>query len=66
MPALIDDALAFVERKAYRAVELQSGRSEWECGAPFTPVLQRMAHHRTVARGLAPGQPTHLTAVVNL
>ena len=64
--ALIDDASAFAEWRPDYVVELRSGLSEWERGALYMPVLQRMAHHRAVARGLDPDHPTHLTAVVKL
>ena len=64
--ALIDDVSAVAGWKPDYVVELRSGLSEWERGALYMPVLQRMAHHRAVARGLDPDQPTNLTAIVKL
>jgi glucosamine--fructose-6-phosphate aminotransferase (isomerizing) len=32
----------------------------------YLPVLQLMAYHRAMAKGLNPDEPTHLDAVVKL
>ena len=47
-------------------MELGSGLNEWERGALYLPVLQRMAYHRSVAKGLNPDRPRNLGAVVEL
>jgi glucosamine--fructose-6-phosphate aminotransferase (isomerizing) len=47
-------------------VQFKSGLSEWERSPLYLPVLQQMAFHRAVAKGLNPDRPTNLTAVVEL
>jgi glucosamine--fructose-6-phosphate aminotransferase (isomerizing) len=64
--ALIEDASAFGHWQPDDVVELRSGLTEWERGALYLPVLQRMAYHRSVAKGLDPDRPHNLTAVIEL
>lgn len=64
--ALVEDSSVFTDWQADHLVELRSGLSEWERGPLYLPVLQRMAYHRAVAKGLDPDQPNNLTAVVEL
>jgi glucosamine--fructose-6-phosphate aminotransferase (isomerizing) len=52
--------------RAEHVVELRSGLDERERGPLYLPLLQRLAYHRAVAKGLDPDHPTHLTAVVEL
>jgi glucosamine--fructose-6-phosphate aminotransferase (isomerizing) len=47
-------------------VALHSGLPEWERSPLYLPVLQLMAYHRAVAKGLDPDRPHNLTAVVTL
>lgn len=64
--ALIEDGLAFSSWRANHIVELRSGLNELERAPLFLPVLQRMAYHRALAKGLDPDRPNNLTAVVEL
>ena len=64
--ALAEDASVFTDWQADHVVELRSGLNEWERGPLYLPVLQRMAYHRAVAKGLDPDRPNNLTAVVEL
>jgi len=64
--ALIEDGSVFTDGQADHVVELRSGLDEWERGPLYLPVLQRMAYHRAVAKGLDPDRPHNLTAVVEL
>jgi glucosamine--fructose-6-phosphate aminotransferase (isomerizing) len=64
--ALIDDASFFNGWQPDYAVEIGSGLDEWERQPLYLPVLQRLAFHRAMAKGLDPDRPTHLTAVVEL
>ena len=47
-------------------VAFRSGTSDWARGVLYLPVLQLMAYHRAMAKGLNPDRPTHLDAVVRL
>ena len=47
-------------------VEFESGIPESVRGVLYLPVLQLMAFHRSVAKGLHPDRPNNLTAVVKL
>jgi glucosamine--fructose-6-phosphate aminotransferase (isomerizing) len=47
-------------------VEFRSGIPESLHGVLYLPVLQLMAFHRSLAKGLNPDRPNHLTAVVKL
>jgi glucosamine--fructose-6-phosphate aminotransferase (isomerizing) len=47
-------------------VEFGSGIVESVRGVLYLPVLQLMAFHRSVAKGLNPDRPNNLTAVVKL
>ena len=64
--ALVDDGSTFAGWRPDHVVELRSGLDEWARGALYLPVLQRVAYHRAVARGLNPDRPSNLTAVVEL
>ncbi len=50
----------------HHAVRLQSGLQPADRLVLYLPVLQLMAFHRAVAKGLNPDQPRNLTAVVSL
>ena len=47
-------------------VEFESGIPESVRGVFYLPILQLMAFHRSVAKGLNPDRPNNLTAVVKL
>jgi glucosamine--fructose-6-phosphate aminotransferase (isomerizing) len=64
--ALAEDAAAFSGWRANHIVELRSGLDEWERGVLYLPMIQRLAYHRAVAKGLDPDRPHNLTAVVEL
>ncbi|MFH1927903.1 MAG: SIS domain-containing protein [Chloroflexota bacterium] len=64
--ALIEDASAFSGWRADHVIELRSGLDEWERGPLYLPLLQRLAYHRAIAKGLNPDRPHNLTAVVEL
>ena len=64
--ALAEDDSAFADWRADYVIELQSGLNEWERGPLYLPVVQRLAYHRAVAKGLDPDRPTNLKAVVEL
>jgi glucosamine--fructose-6-phosphate aminotransferase (isomerizing) len=64
--ALAEDAAALSSWRADHAVELRSGLDEWERGPLYLPVIQRLAFHRAVSKGLDPDRPNNLTAVVEL
>ena len=64
--ALVDDASALGGWRPDDLVELGSGLDQWERQPLYLPVLQRLAYHRAVAKGLNPDRPTHLEAVVEL
>ena len=66
MLALVEDAAVFSGWQAARVVELRSGLNEWERGPLYLPVVQRLAYHRAVAKGLDPDRPHNLTAVIEL
>jgi len=64
--ALIEAASAFSNWRADHVIELRSGLNEWERGPLYLPLLQRLAYHRAIAKGLNPDRPHNLTAVVEL
>jgi len=64
--ALIETASAFSDWRADHVIELRSGLDEWERGPLYLPLLQRLAYHRAIAKGLSPDRPHNLTAVVEL
>jgi glucosamine--fructose-6-phosphate aminotransferase (isomerizing) len=64
--ALTEDGSVFSGWRLDHLVELRSGLDEWERGPLYLPVIQRMAYHRAMAKGLDPDRPNHLTAVVEL
>jgi glucosamine--fructose-6-phosphate aminotransferase (isomerizing) len=47
-------------------VDFKSGIPEAVRGVLYLPVLQTMAYHRSIAKGLNPDNPTNLTKVVKL
>ena len=63
--ALVEEGNDLSESVDY-LVELRSGLDEWERGPLYLPVIQRLAYHRAVAKGLDPDRPNHLEAVVRL
>jgi glutamine---fructose-6-phosphate transaminase (isomerizing) len=64
--ALVEDGSVFADWQADHVVELRSGLNEWERGPLYLPVLQRLAYHRALTKGLDPDRPHNLTAVVTL
>ena len=64
--ALVEDAAVVSGWQADHVVELRSGLDEWERGPLYLPLIQRLAYHRAVARGLDPDRPHNLTAVIEL
>ena len=64
--ALVDDATLLGDWQPDFLVELGSGLDQWERQPLYLPVLQRLAYHRAVAKGLDPDRPTHLEAVIEL
>ena len=64
--ALVGDAAALSPRAADYVVELGGGLDDWERAPLYLPVVQRLAYHRAIAKGLDPDRPTNLTAVVEL
>ena len=64
--ALTENGSALSDRSVDHVVELRSGLDEWERGPLYLPVIQRLAYHRAVAKGLDPDRPNHLKAVVEL
>jgi glucosamine--fructose-6-phosphate aminotransferase (isomerizing) len=64
--ALLQDTNALRDPKPDYIVELDSGLGEWERGALYLPVLQRLAFHRAIAKGLSPDKPHNLKAVIEL
>lgn len=64
--ALVEDGSVLAGWRADYVVELCSGLNEWERGPLYLPVLQRMAYHRALAKGLDPDRPHNLEAVVEL
>ena len=64
--ALIDDASVLDTWQPHYVAELRSGLDEWERGPLYLPVLQRLAYHRAMVKGLDPDHPTHLKAVIEL
>jgi glucosamine--fructose-6-phosphate aminotransferase (isomerizing) len=64
--ALVEDDSVFAAWQSAHVIELRSGLDEWERGPLYLPVLQRLAYHRAVAKGLDPDRPQNLTAVVEL
>jgi glucosamine--fructose-6-phosphate aminotransferase (isomerizing) len=64
--ALVEDGSVFADWQPDHTVELRSGLGEWERGLLYLPMLQRLAYHRALAKGLDPDRPTNLKAVVEL
>jgi glucosamine--fructose-6-phosphate aminotransferase (isomerizing) len=64
--ALVEDDSALDAWRPDHVIELRSSLQEWERGLLCLPVLQRLAYHRALAKGLDPDRPNHLTAVVRL
>jgi glucosamine--fructose-6-phosphate aminotransferase (isomerizing) len=64
MKALGGTVVALAESDA--DVQFESGIPESVRGVLYLPVLQLMAFYRSVAKGLNPDRPNHLTAVVKL
>jgi glucosamine--fructose-6-phosphate aminotransferase (isomerizing) len=64
--ALVEDGSVLAGWRADHVVELCSGLNEWERGPLYLPVLQLMAYHRALAKGLDPDRPHNLEAVVEM
>jgi glucosamine--fructose-6-phosphate aminotransferase (isomerizing) len=64
MKALGGTVLALGEKDA--DVSFESGVPESVRGVLYLPVLQLLAFYRSLAKGLNPDRPNHLTAVVQL
>jgi glucosamine--fructose-6-phosphate aminotransferase (isomerizing) len=47
-------------------VAFKSGTSDWARGVLYLPLLQLLAYHRAMTKGLDPDHPAHLDAVVRL
>jgi len=47
-------------------IELSSGLNEWVRVPLYLPLMQLMAFHRSMAKGLDPDNPQHLSAVIEL
>lgn len=58
--------LSLSEADERASVQFQSGIPEIARGVLYLPVLQLMAYYRSLAKGLNPDRPTHLSAVVEL
>jgi glucosamine--fructose-6-phosphate aminotransferase (isomerizing) len=63
---IAEDFSAFSSFEPDYLVELKSGLGEWIRGPLYLPILQRIAYHRALAKGLDPDKPTNLEAVVKL
>lgn len=63
---LVEDSSVLTSRQADHVAELQSGLEEWYRAPLYLPIIQRLAYHRALAKGLDPDSPRHLTAVVVL
>jgi glucosamine--fructose-6-phosphate aminotransferase (isomerizing) len=64
--ALAEDTSLFAGWQPDHVVELRSGLDEWERGPLYLPIVQRIAYHRALAKGLNPDRPRNLQAVVEL
>jgi glucosamine--fructose-6-phosphate aminotransferase (isomerizing) len=64
--ALVEDGSALAGWRGDHVVELRSGLEEWARSPLYLPLVQHMAYHRAVAKGLNPDRPNNLTAVVEL
>jgi glucosamine--fructose-6-phosphate aminotransferase (isomerizing) len=64
--ALIEEGSALSSWRPDHMVELHSGLGEWERGPLYLVLLQQIAYHRAIAKGLDPDRPRNLTAVVEL
>ncbi len=64
--ALVEDAAVLGDWRPAYLVEAQSGLDDWPRGLLCLPVLQQLAYHRSIAKGLNPDRPQHLSAVVEL
>jgi glucosamine--fructose-6-phosphate aminotransferase (isomerizing) len=64
MKELGGTVMSFGEKEA--DVHFESGVPEEVRGVLYLPVLQLMAFYRSLAKGLNPDRPNHLTAVVQL
>lgn len=63
---IVENSVSITAGESDYVIELQSGVNEWVRGPLYLPILQRVAYHRAIAKGLDPDCPTNLTAVVKL
>jgi glucosamine--fructose-6-phosphate aminotransferase (isomerizing) len=64
--ALVEDGSMLAGGRPDHVAEMRSGLGEWERLPLYLPVLQLLAYHRAIAKGLDPDQPNNLDAVVFL
>lgn len=64
--AFVDNARSISGWQPTHLAELRSGLVECERGPLLLPIVQRLAYHRSMAKGLDPDRPHNLTAVVEL
>jgi glucosamine--fructose-6-phosphate aminotransferase (isomerizing) len=64
--ALVEGGSMLADLRPDHVVELRSGLGEWERLPLYLPVLQLLAYHRAIAKGLDPDFPNNLEAVVLL
>jgi glucosamine--fructose-6-phosphate aminotransferase (isomerizing) len=64
--ALTESAGAHDWSSVDQVIELRSGLGEWERGPLYLPLIQWIAFHRALAKGLDPDHPVNLSAVITL
>jgi glucosamine--fructose-6-phosphate aminotransferase (isomerizing) len=63
---LTEDTSPFEGSGANYVVELRSGHDTWKRAVLYLPLIQWIAYHRALAKGLDPDHPTNLKAVIEL
>lgn len=64
--ALVARGAALGAWRPAHLIEIPGGLDDWPRGLLGLPMLQHLAYHRAIAKGLNPDQPHNLTAVVEL
>jgi len=64
--AVVDDVKALAGWQPSHRVELGSGLDDWVRVPLYLPLIQLMAYYRSMAKGLDPDNPQHLSAVIKL
>jgi len=64
--ALVENVDALGGWQPTHVIELCSGLDEWVRVPLCLPLMQLMAYHRSIAKGLDPDNPHHLSAVIEL